>query len=263
MDEIKIKEIVSLFLKVPASSITSESSIEAKAFPGSISFARMVASLRKIGVSINNEMKLKTFGELLKLNGLQNDLIANEIIKTNSSNVLSNGKEKSGNDIENIGIDIQSMSEIPDVADFHEDLFFKENYSEKEIAHCLLQNNPRNSFAGLWAIKEAIVKADITIKKNKFNSIEISHNTEGKPVHPQFSLSCSHSGDYAIGLAIKRKTLTNNEELPSSQMFYKQNDKQCTMDFNKYVKKRYVWVLLGLNMLTIAFLLLHDIFKLI
>ena len=69
--------------------------------------------------------------------------------------------------------------------------------------HCLAQSKPLQSFSGLFAVKEAILKADNTYRKIPFNQLEIVHDQNGKPSFADFSISISHSAQQVVALAIR------------------------------------------------------------
>jgi hypothetical protein len=76
------------------------------------------------------------------------------------------------------------------------------NFTPSEIAYCVLQPDPYASFAGLFSAKEAIIKADGRLRSRSFNSIGITHGSEGEPLYPGFHLSISHAGGVAVAVAI-------------------------------------------------------------
>jgi phosphopantetheinyl transferase (holo-ACP synthase) len=97
---------------------------------------------------------------------------------------------------------------MPPATDFREDAFYSMNFAPAEIAYCILQSNPLTSFTGLFAAKEAIVKADNHFLNLPFSYIVIDHLPNGKPVHPNFSLSISHTAGFAVTVAVAN-TVTN------------------------------------------------------
>jgi phosphopantetheine--protein transferase-like protein len=104
-----------------------------------------------------------------------------------------------------LGIDIQASSSMPESNDFRSDSFFKDNFSPTEIAHCIEQHDPLESFAGLWAAKEAIIKAgagtgDI---KSGLRAIEITYDLGGAPTYPQCLLSISQDHGIAVAVCIR------------------------------------------------------------
>ena len=58
--------------------------------------------------------------------------------------------------------------------------FFKKVFRERERRHCRSYKNPSPHFAGIFAAKEAASKA-LGVKKFPFSSIEIRHDSSGKP----------------------------------------------------------------------------------
>jgi phosphopantetheine--protein transferase-like protein len=102
----------------------------------------------------------------------------------------------------NIGIDIEAVSSLPVTNDFRRNEFYTMNFSSSEIAYCSLQPDPYASFAGLFCAKEAIIKAEVQHRSKSFNSICISHGTEGEPLYAGFHLSISHAGGVAVAVAV-------------------------------------------------------------
>ena len=102
-----------------------------------------------------------------------------------------------------IGVDMEEIANMPVVSDFREDEFYKMNFTPAEMAYCILQPNPYASFAGFFAAKEAIVKADNRFKTIPFNEIFIDHVPGGQPVFAGFNISISHVSQLSIAIAIK------------------------------------------------------------
>lgn len=98
-----------------------------------------------------------------------------------------------------IGTDIVRISRIEkSLANEH----FKESvFTENEISYCKTAEN----FAGLFAGKEAYLKALGTGINCRLNTIEILHNENGKPYLSGIEnsdISISHDGDYAVAAVI-------------------------------------------------------------
>lgn len=98
-----------------------------------------------------------------------------------------------------IGTDIVRISRIAkslEIASFKKSVF-----TENEIEYC----RSAESFAGIFAAKEAYFKALGTGITKKMNSLEILHNENGKPYFNSISdcdVSISHDGDYAVATVI-------------------------------------------------------------
>ena len=199
--EEKIKNIVSLYTKIPAAEIGIQTVIDRSAVASSILLHRMYANLAAEGIVIENYFSIKNYGQLLSsVNGKGEILLP---INAAPADSISSGVAGTGNAI---GIDVEEISSMPLVNDFREDEFYKMNFAAAEIAYCILQPNPQASFAGLFAAKEAIVKAGNQYKNKPFHTILIDHLPGGKPVHPQFEISISHTGTLAIAVAVNLQT---------------------------------------------------------
>ena len=197
--EEKIKTIVSGYLKMPAASITADTLVDRSVVSNSIVLHRMYAKLAEEGVRIENYIDIKNFGELMsRANG--NAAISPVHVPI----PYANGIEKKGG---SAGIDIEEVAALPRTNDFREEEFYKMNFAPSEIAYCILQPDPYVSFAGLFAAKEAIVKADNSFRSRPFHTIVITHEAEGKPAFGDFSLSVSHTNNLAVAVAVRAVAL--------------------------------------------------------
>ena len=213
-----LKNIISTFIKQPVSAIENETVIDKTIVQGSILIHRMYAEITDIGFEIENYNEIKTFSDLL-----------NKINPDNISSVENTIVRPPLNDIElpnnnSIGIDIEKVTNFNKVADYREDNFYKQNFSEKEISYCLLQPNILQSFAGKFAAKEAIVKANNSYINIPFNKIEIIYNDKGKPFFQNIQISISHSDNIAIAVAILIKNNDNKSILTDSNKITPNNN---------------------------------------
>jgi phosphopantetheine--protein transferase-like protein len=100
-----------------------------------------------------------------------------------------------------IGLDVQLEAKLPKTRDYREHSFFTANFTPAEIAYCIQSADPDRAFCGLWAAKEAILKAyGRTNGVEGLNHIEIGHDGEGKPVYAGGDLSISHSDGLSIAV---------------------------------------------------------------
>ncbi len=199
--EQRIKEIVAEYINVPAGEISDDTVIDRTSVPSSIVLHRLYAKLADEGFRVNDYWNIKTFGTLLN----QNNISASTVSTNNGSQVLY--QPTSNAIVENdgaVGIDIEEVSAMPLTDDFREDSFYTMNFSAQEIAYCILQPSPYASFCGLFAAKEALVKADNRFKNYPFNTIVITHTEAGKPAFAGYQLSVSHTGVLAVAVAIKQ-----------------------------------------------------------
>jgi phosphopantetheine--protein transferase-like protein len=102
-----------------------------------------------------------------------------------------------------VGLDIEYSSTLPEAEDYRTHPFYVENFSGSEIVHCIERDNPRLSFAGLWAAKEAIAKArGIDIRPGALSRIEIGHDDYGRPTSTLGSISICHAGGIAMAMCL-------------------------------------------------------------
>jgi phosphopantetheine--protein transferase-like protein len=197
MDE-KIKEIIASYLGLPADSLSMNTAIGRAAGINSILQHRMFAALAKEGLVIHNMHDIKTISDLFnKAPRDGNDMETSHALELYRGTV---GHNRTG---AGIGIDIEETSQMPVVADFREDEFYKMNFAPEEISYCVLQADPVISLTGLFAAKEAIVKADNNYNQVPFKKIFIDHLPEGQPVFNGFKLTISHTSHLAVAVAIK------------------------------------------------------------
>src|ERR1035437_4333879 len=165
MDE--IKNIVALFIKKNVEQISEDTLIDKTVINGSILIHRMYSTLANKGFIVKNYSNIKYFGQLL--DSLNVDKYG---LKPKSSECLkkidspSQDKKEINRFIKGIGIDVERTSNLPVVDDFRTDAFYLMNFTQSEISYCILKQNPIESFAGLFSIKEAIFKAGV-----KYNEV--------------------------------------------------------------------------------------------
>lgn len=215
---LKIKEIVAHFLKVDKDCIKNDTVIDRNAIKGSIMIHRMYAVISKeLKCEIKGYDKIKTFSDLLEKCRIK-------VEKSELGEVLPVSKDEafSKKDVNlsetvnknfSIGIDMEEIEKMPKAADFREAVFYKQNFSQKEISYCLFQPDPLQSFAGKFAAKEAIVKADNSYKGIPFSQIEISNDNNGKPYFMNFAISISHTCNFVV--AVAAKVPVNDERKPA------------------------------------------------
>ena len=101
------------------------------------------------------------------------------------------------------GVDIQQIAEFfPDIKEFSKS---DENllgiFTKTELSYAESKSNTRETLAGMFAAKESIFKCD-NIDKRNWSDIELKYKN-GKPEYKGYTISISHSGEYAIATAIK------------------------------------------------------------
>ncbi|MBF0351745.1 MAG: 4'-phosphopantetheinyl transferase superfamily protein [SAR324 cluster bacterium] len=179
----------------------------------------MYASLAKAGFSIPSFDQIKTVQELLtalKLDSFSSNNSPNhasvrqafpqKIIKpVSDSAALDTIWEQYSLQMGtlSIGMDLEMIHNFPNAVDFRTESFYQLNFSSQEISYCILQKHPVQSFAGKFASKEAILKADNSYRGMPFSQISIMNSPDGKPFFPGFLISITHTEEYAAAIAVK------------------------------------------------------------
>lgn len=207
--EDRIRGIISLFVKIPASEIVDSTVIDRSAVGNSIMLHRMYARLAEAGLEVKDYSDIANYGQLMqRIKGLPLGLGSwQEEGFTREYWVDKQGEGLS------VGIDIENISSLPTTDDFREHAFYKSNFSQEEIAYCICQSNPYASFAGLFAAKESIIKANLKYRGRPFNMINIDHNENGKPIINGFQVSISHTDLVAVAIAVQE-----NDRMEMSSM---------------------------------------------
>lgn len=104
-----------------------------------------------------------------------------------------------------LGIDIQAKSKMPVASDYRTDTFYRRNFTDREFAHCIEKADPLESFTGIWAAKEAILKAGGAMRADngELANIEILYDSSGAPNYAGCLLSISHEADIAVAVCIR------------------------------------------------------------
>ena len=203
-NELQTKEIISTFIHKDVAEISPNTVIDRSAVRSSIHLHRLYAALAEVGLLVANPNAIRTFGDLQQAAGIKPDPAAGP-----TGPVMP---DVSNSDAPFIGIDIEDVSNFAESTDYREDEFYKQNFSASEIAWCVLQPQPLASFAGKFAAKEAIVKADNSFTGVSFHRIEILNAPTGKPQFNGFEISISHTPSTAAAVAIKAHGATSHEQ---------------------------------------------------
>ena len=100
-----------------------------------------------------------------------------------------------------IGIDLVFVPEFQRQVDHGGEALLRRAFSESELV-----DRSVTHLAGLWAAKEAVVKAAL-VPPRRLSEVTITHDASGRPhanVHDQrFEVSISHHGDYVTAVALR------------------------------------------------------------
>lgn len=241
----KIKEIHN---KLSSSQIESfDSVINASSF-SSVLKDRFVSQLKKMNVYW--DLEPTTINKLVK------NSKANKLVSTDSKLSVSETQIKNGM---YIGVDLQFIGDLPVVKDPWEDQFYIDNFNKNEIAHCLKKKNIFESFAGIFAIKEAIYKIDGTEKKD----IKLKFNKEGKPINSKYSISISHDHNYAVGVAVLNVEKNNFNEITNINAKIDENNdiiNKLELKLNSKSEKTYKYYIIYFLIFAILFYILYRDF---
>tara|TARA_X000000368_G_scaffold312597_1_gene250279 strand:- start:144 stop:899 length:756 start_codon:yes stop_codon:yes gene_type:complete len=244
----KARLVISHFLDIDSNDIDQFTIIDHTVIKSSLLLHRMYAALAKEGYILEDPASIVTFGDFVKA-------ITQEVDSLSSTQSLSSKKESKQSNKEEIqsifsvGVDMEKVSQLEETDDYFNNIFYKENFTFDEIKYCTSKANAQQSFAALFATKEAIVKADNSYKKTKFNNINISHNETNKPYFKDFSISISHTEDFVVAVAVK---LNSNIMASSIQYPNIKNANQNDTNLNKALK---ILAILSLGILSIFLIL--------
>jgi holo-[acyl-carrier protein] synthase len=118
--------------------------------------------------------------------------------------------------IESVGIDLVEIQRIKVAIDRYGERFTNRIFTPWEIEYCLSKINPALSFAGRFAVKEAVFKAIGTgfAEGVKWKSVEVVNDRRGQPQvrlgrairnhtgNNKIIISLSHTSNYAVASAI-------------------------------------------------------------
>lgn len=104
-----------------------------------------------------------------------------------------------------LGIDLQALANLPESTDYRGDSFYNRNFTEAELAYCIEQSDPRQSLCGIWAAKEAVVKAGAAQSSpaGEYRGIEIGRDASGAPTFPGCLVSITHEAGLAAAVCVR------------------------------------------------------------
>ncbi len=109
--------------------------------------------------------------------------------------------------ISGIGVDIVNVKRFSILLDTYSDRFLKRIFTENEISELKDRALRHESVAGLFAAKEAVIKA--LGLPFRMQSVEILHKNNSSPYvssHSNVMVSISHDGEYALAFAVAYDT---------------------------------------------------------
>ena len=136
---------------------------------------------------------------------------------------LSEGRSQAvasprGNQGLSVGIDIQSISELfPNGIgiDPKSEQELSKIFTQKELSYAQSKHDQQSTLAGIFGAKEALIKAGSSI--TNFNELEVLPDASGKPQCSGACISISHSGDFAIAIAILHQEAATSRNMACAE----------------------------------------------
>ena len=214
-----LKEIVSQLYQTPASAIGPDFPLRHQRLQGSAGRGLLVAAIRRrLGVYVGGAVTAGTYGELATAvcggNGHTEPLTApsRSVPPAISSSEPAAALPVGGL---SVGIDMELVENLPDVADFWMADFYKTHFTGAEIAYCIRQEQPRMHFAARWCAKEALRKCDAALLGFDPATIQVALDASGRPsfewnrdpTEPlPHALSLTHTPLFAAAVVAVQKT---------------------------------------------------------
>lgn len=221
LDQLRV--CVGELMKVSPSELNASSLLNG-VLSSSLGRARLDALLRaRLGITNPGVYTVKTFGDLCQVFGAEVIGVSASVIRPQATSVFKMDRNDPGI---SVGVDIQSVTALPEAADYWECDFYQQHFTRQEIAYALLQSDPRETFAAIWCAKEALKKADNRWEMTDWREIETSHEPNGRPIlsvgseRISCSVSLSHTDGFAaaiVVIAMMQPSLLQESKAVSSQ----------------------------------------------
>jgi phosphopantetheine--protein transferase-like protein len=252
----KIRSVVSRYFNVPEAEITDSFVFPSERMQSSVARSTLHAALKRLaGVDLPSVFSANTFGQLVNGSPAPRVNAAKEPLAVTQVPV-------SGERVPAIGIDIEHADNLPMAGDPWSEPFYSEHFTAAEIAYCSRQAEPRLSFCGIWAAKEAALKCGL-FAGARLNDFTVTHEPGGKPklgsrnsahatVAEQCVVSISHSRGTAVAVcawvpAVSHRAAASTEVAPAAPAVSMTSSKQSVPCCNKLL-----WTAVLLSVAAIA-----------
>jgi holo-[acyl-carrier protein] synthase len=81
-----------------------------------------------------------------------------------------------------MGMDMQEIASLPQVADLRSDVFYTSHFSSQELATAVLRPDPLSHLCGIFCAKEATKKSHPELLNLRMDQMSISHDENGRPM---------------------------------------------------------------------------------
>ena len=154
-----------------------------------------------------------------------------------------------------IGIDITEIQRFRGHTQLEHPRFYKRVFDEYEINYCNNHSDPYPHFAGIFAAKEAVLKAVSKFIPLSFSRISIHHDEKGRPIvylennekplqiedqrlkkveHLVIQVSITHSSDLALAWALVLVKTTHNDILEGLNRLKAEIQREISNEFVEY-----------------------------
>lgn len=242
-----LREIIADICALPNEKIQPDLPLGQTKLHSSLGWALLNAKLRRrLGVRLEHMFPPPTYGDLCQLVFGEN-IPANTAIETSRTCDATSASSVSTKpfppvyagalpELEPIppadfpsrcGIDIESVDSLPPCDDPWTDSFYRDTFSDAEIAYCLLRENPRMHFAARWSAKEALKKCLAEYSAVSPRRLELvlqpgegvcffHLEPEGKRTRIPAAISISHTETHAVAVAVATRYLSPPDFVTSS-----------------------------------------------
>jgi len=118
-----------------------------------------------------------------------------------------------------MGMDMQEIASLPQVADLRSDVFYTSHFSSQELATAVLRPEPLAHLCGIFCAKEAAKKSHPELLNLRMDQMSISHDENGRPmlnvsnvaIPPgrfQFIISITHTAQVAAATCLSIREAT-------------------------------------------------------
>ncbi len=224
-DQTTLKNLIAAFFETDASQISPEFLLSGPRLSSSSARYTLEAAIRrKLGRSAPEVHTARTYGELEKAlvgSSSHQPLTPAAAPKpaampdTQQTQISAEARPTTVFPMHNglkCGVDIETAEGMPQAEDYWTHSFYAENFTQKELAYCQMQHNPRLHFAARWCAKEAAKKCiadllaepmiSIEVVRESSGAVHLIHHSPPGPRRLPLALSLSHSGNIAIAMVV-------------------------------------------------------------
>ena len=169
-----------------------------------------------------------------------NELLTSDGISANKNKPFYSGLTSASHKLDagntQVGIDIQRVDELFPKglsSDPKVDKELIQIFTLKELSYAQAKTDPEGTLTGIFCAKEAIQKASNL--NASLIEIEVLPDEQGRPQSNGYELSISHSGNYAVAIAVKGRSEVEKDSLNNWEI-----DPRITQE--KYFFSRIRWI---------------------